>query len=181
MRSLIPLTFLAFTFALCTSLASDLEVAKFVTLLGQKKVPIPSANAPKTRADLEDKVLTIHFVWATWCELCELTYASLVELQSEPAMRGKLKILGYSVDEEMNSKVAQKAKAMGSMPQFFVPLQKKEIPPALLRLPILIIEDSLKKGDLDIYSGFTQERFSYMKKSLVRRMQSSVAGDSNED
>jgi len=122
------------------------------------KGSLPAASNPQTR---------IHFYWTSWCEYCEQAYNSLLSLDKAPGLEGKVQILGYCLDEAINDKVKIKFQEMKEIDHYLLSSGLLKKNPELARLPAFIVED-IKTKRLEAYTGFTNERFHYLKKKIQR-------------
>lgn len=159
-----------------TNSTSDKKLQEYLNDIKVKKEAFAQVTdqTPKT-----DAPIVVHFIWASWCEYCEKAYLSLKELKENPEANGKIQILGYCLDEEINLAVKDKLKAMPAIEHFHVVRSKIKAPSEMNRLPAVLVENK-KTKELTAYTGYTNERFRYMKKFILRSL-SDQTGDVNED
>jgi thiol-disulfide isomerase/thioredoxin len=140
----------------------------------QKKTlaPLPSPKSDK------DPQIVIHFLWTSWCEYCDKAYTSLMEFKKTPEIQGKVQFIGYCLDENISQAVKIKLKEMAVIEHFHAPYAKIKSPEEMNRLPAIMVENK-KTGEVSAYTGFTNERFHYMEKSVLRELSAS-SGDPNE-
>jgi thiol-disulfide isomerase/thioredoxin len=156
--------------------STDKKLHEFLNDIKAKKEVLTSLTSTAAKVD---SPVVIHFLWASWCEYCERAYTSLMELKNKPEAKGKIQILGYCLDEQINSVVKEKLKEMPAVEHFHLDRNKIKSPAEMNRLPAVLVENK-KTNELTAYTGFTSERFRYMKKSILRTL-SEQTGDVNED
>lgn len=150
------------------------SVSSFLQDVVKKKQGALNSRSPK------EAPIKIHFFWASWCEYCERAYLALEDLKADYRANQKIEVIGYCFDEKVTPDVQQKLNAMVNMVHYR--LNKKDItmPAELSRLPLMIVENGLNHK-FDVYSGFSNERFHYLKKSVLRSISpTALSGDDNE-
>lgn len=116
-------------------------------------------------------LVKVHFYWTSWCEFCDDAYRSLVSLDEDERIKGKIQMSGYCLDESINDKVREKLKIMNRIDQYLLPANVIKEHQELARLPAFVVED-VKTGRLEAYTGFNNERFLYLKKNVLRILKS---------
>ncbi|HEX7672812.1 MAG TPA: hypothetical protein VF412_01505 [Bdellovibrio sp.] len=145
---------------------------------------INDVNSKKTSLNLGLKenlsaVIKIHFFWASWCEYCEEAYSALDKIQSDPALKGKIEVRGYCLDENITKSVQAKISEMPHVVHYQVSRKSLHFPEGLERFPLAILEDS-KSSKMDVFTGFSKERYHYLKRSIQKLIQTGVGDDNQE-
>lgn len=156
---------------------NDPAVEKFLTEVKQKKQSLYSSEKAKQLEPATTPEVVVHFFWASWCEYCDKAHTQLVQIRSDKRVQGKIQVIGYSLDDELKPAVNNKLKEMPDLNHFYVSRKKLTMPKEISRLPLTIVENT-KTKELEIFTGFTRERFHYLKKHVLRTL-SEQAGDEN--
>ncbi len=127
---------------------------------------LKESSSQKNRKILIDgDKIKIYFFWASWCEYCDAAYKALAQLKSEMVSQTSLEFIGINLDDEINKSVIDKVEKMNLLPHFYFQDKKIIFPPELQKFPIFILESAGTKK-IEVYNGFSVERFYYLKKAL---------------
>lgn len=119
-------------------------------------------------------LVKLYFMWTSGCDYCEDSYRSLLNL-SNTQSKNSFKILSICLDEEETPLYKQKIKEMSAFPTLRIKKSDLNPPSAMQKWPLFIVEDT-KLEELDIYSGFSNERLLYVKNQVERIMARTKVG-----
>lgn len=158
---------------------SDPSIESFLSDIKEKKKSLYVSEKAKVLEASKNPEVIIHFFWASWCEYCDKAHVELTQIRDDKRIQGKIQIVGYSLDDTLTPAVNAKLKEMPDLNHFYVSRKKLSMPKEISRLPLSIVED-MKSKDIEVFTGFTRERFRYMKKHILRVL-SEQSGDINAE
>lgn len=121
----------------------------------------------------------LHFFWSSWCDYCSEAYEALDQLQKDPSLSGKFDIAGYCLDDEITKDAKKKIDQMPHLVHYKLDRAALTFPPGLSRFPLVILEDT-KSKKLDAYTGFSKERYHYIKRAIQRSLHAGNDDDNQE-